>query len=87
MSGSKYQSIPDEGDVAAAAEKLRLSRLADAARRGKDNAIAAGRDDGTGKSPGEGDPVEKDKGGSKDKGVAEVEKKAPGKAGPTKHAR
>jgi hypothetical protein len=72
MSGSKNQSIPDEGDVAAAAEKLRQARLADQARRGKDNAIAAGREGGTGKSPGEGDPVEQ---------------KAPGKVGPTKHAR
>jgi hypothetical protein len=66
MNDLNKQSVPDEDEVAAAAEKLRQARLADEARRGKENAMATGRDDGTGKSPGEGDPVEK---------------KAPGKPG------
>lgn len=59
MNDLNKQSVPDEDEVAAAAEKLRQARLADEARRGKENAMAAGREGGTGKAPGEGDPVEK----------------------------
>ena len=78
MTGLKNQSIPNEEDVAAAAEKLRQARLADEARRGKENAMATGRGDGTGKSPGEGDPVEKKAPG---KPAAEVKEPSP----PPKH--
>lgn len=85
MTGSKHQSVPDEGEVAAAAEKLRQARLADEARRGKENAIAAGRDDGSGKSPGEGDPVVKKAPG---KPGSEVKEPAPDpKNPPPKHSR
>ncbi|MCW5719100.1 MAG: hypothetical protein KIS68_14850 [Bauldia sp.] len=85
MTGSRNQPIPNEDDVAAAAEKLRQARLADEARRGKENAIAAGRGDGTGKSPGEGDPVEKKAPG---KPTADVKEPAPGpKEPPGKSAR
>lgn len=91
MTGSKNQSVPDEGEVAAAAEKLRLARLADEARRGKENAIAAGRADGTGASPGEGDPVEKKAPGKPASEVkeppADPQKTPDPKNPPAKHSR
>lgn len=46
-----------EEQVRRGSERLRKLRLAEEARRGEANAIATGRQEGLGRSPGEGDPI------------------------------